>query len=388
MKKAAIISCNDNYDYDTRTKYINKYLEELGFEVDFIVADFDHRNKKKYVAIHPGNIKYVQVKEYKRNLSVARIISHLEFAHKVSILLSKSQYDLVYHCAPPNSTIREISKLRNKRDFTLITEIGDMWPETMPVSKKIKKIGSLPLYIWRSFRDKYLYNSDVIIAECELFKNQLIKNTGLNKIKTVYFCKDAQYINEFHHNKIQNSVELCYLGSINNIIDYSIVAMLVEKISKRKRVNVHIIGDGEKKNEMIDYITKSGGNVVFHGIIFNDEKKREIFSKCHYALNVMKNDVYVGMTMKSLDYFAFGIPMINNIGADIGHMISKYNLGFNINIGNCNIVADEIINMSENDYKRIRENVRSIHMKYFSIESFNNKMDRILGGKNEKNTSV
>lgn len=306
MKKAAIISCNDNYDYDTRTKYVCKYLEDAGYEVDFVIADYDHRNKKKYVAVHPGKIEYIKVREYKKNLSIARILSHIEFANGVKKLLSERNYDLVYHCAPPNSTIRRISQLKQKRSFKLITEIGDMWPETMPVSNKIKKLGWLPFFVWKKLRDSYLYNSDVVIAECNLFKNQLINNTGLRQIHTVYFCKEAKYLDNCSFGSIQDVVELCYLGSINNIIDYDIVASLVRQISENRPVRIHIIGDGEKRDDMIESLKNAGGEVCFHGVIFDDEKKKEIFAKCHYALNVMKSDVYVGMTMKSLDYFSFG----------------------------------------------------------------------------------
>ena len=28
MEKLLIISCNDNYDYETRTKYVSKYFNE------------------------------------------------------------------------------------------------------------------------------------------------------------------------------------------------------------------------------------------------------------------------------------------------------------------------------------------------------------------------
>lgn len=388
MKKAAIISCNDNYDYDTRTKYVCKYLEDAGYEVDFVIADYDHRNKRKYVAVHPGNIEYIKVREYKKNLSIARILSHIEFANGVKKLLSERNYDLVYHCAPPNSTIRRISQLKRKSSFKLITEIGDMWPETMPVNITIKKLGWLPFCVWKKLRDSYLYNSDVVIAECNLFKNQLINNTGLRQIHTVYFCKEAKYLENCSFDSLQDVVELCYLGSINNIIDYDIVASLVKQISEKRPVRIHIIGDGEKRDDMIESLKNAGGEVCFHGVIFDDEKKKEIFAKCHYALNVMKSDVYVGMTMKSLDYFSFGIPMINNIGADIGEMVMKYNLGFNINSDNCEVVADKILCMTVHEYECIRKNVCNVHKTYFSLNSFYNNMDNLIGGKNEKNTGV
>ena len=388
MKKAAIISCNDNYDYDTRTKYVCRFLETKGYKVHFIVADFDHRKKTKYVAKHPGDIEYIAVPEYKKNLSVSRIVSHIQFASKVGELVSKREYDLVYHCAPPNSTIKSISKAKKRKQFMLITEIGDMWPETMPINSRLKAILFAPFYYWRSLRDNYLFNSDVIIAECDLFKERLVKNTGLKNIETLYFCKEEAYVNYKLERDMFDTIELCYLGSINNIVDYDIVGVLVKELSKRKRIRVHIIGDGEKKNMMIKQIEESGGEVCFYGMVFDDEKKKSIFSKCHYALNVMKTDVFVGMTMKSLDYFCFGLPVINNIGADIGRMVSEYKIGFNIDMNNYKAVSEGIIAMRPDEYSLLRKNVEKAHRLHFSIESFDEKMKEIIGGEYEENSCV
>ena len=61
MKKLLIISCNDNYDYETRTKYVSKYFNEKQYDITFLVANFDHRNKKIYKAERKDTIQYIHV---------------------------------------------------------------------------------------------------------------------------------------------------------------------------------------------------------------------------------------------------------------------------------------------------------------------------------------
>ena len=378
MKTAAIISCNDNYDYETRTKYVYDFLHEKGYVITFFVADFDHRNKKKYSTDRLDNLKYIHVRSYEKNLSMKRILSHFDFAKGVKNELKCHHYDLVYHCAPPNSTIRVLSNIRKNRDFKLITEIGDMWPETMPTSEGIKKILFIPLSIWRLLRDKYLFNSDVIIAECNLFKKQLEKNTGLSQIRTLYFCKKENFVNKSNVFNQENRISLCYLGSINNIIDCDMIGMFVRELAIDREVLVHIIGDGEKRDELIDLIKANGGQPVFYGKVFSEESKKEIFSKCDYCLNIMKTTVNVGMTMKSLDYFSFGIPIINNIGGDIEKMVKTEAIGFNINSNNIKSVVDAIKKCDSEDYEIMKKNVESVHEKYFSIEKFKMEMQKIL----------
>ena len=177
---------------------------------------------------------------------------------------------------------------------------------------------------------------------------------------------------------MEDRIELCYLGSINNIIDCDIIGTFINELSNRKETIVHIIGDGEKKRNLIDSIESNGGKVQFYGKVFDEEEKKKIFSKCQYALNIMKTDVNVGMTMKSLDYFAFGIPIINNIGGDIEKMVETQKIGFNINTKNIKFVVDAIEKSNLNDYMNIRNNVKLVHEKYFSVEKFNQQMKEIL----------
>lgn len=55
----------------------------------------------------------------------------------------------------------------------IIFEIGDMWPETLPVSDNIKKLISPCLNIWRMLRNKYMRCADGMVFECELFYKHL-----------------------------------------------------------------------------------------------------------------------------------------------------------------------------------------------------------------------
>lgn len=378
MKTVAIVSCNDNYDFETRTRYVRDFFEMKGYNVTFIIADFDHRNKVSYKVDRSDNIEYIHVRAYKKNLSVNRILSHLDFAHGVKKMIKKSDFDIVYHCAPPNYTIKVLSQMKDIKNYELITEIGDMWPETMPVSNGIKKVIYFPLHVWANLRDKYLFNSNAIIAECNLFRNQLEEKTGLKNIKTLYFCKYQDFVHKTNFYLKNNKIELCYLGSINNIIDIETIGLLVKELSKELQVVVHIIGDGENRHKLINTIEINGGQSMFYGKVFSEKEKKDIFSNCDFCLNMMKTTVNVGMTMKSLDYFAFGLPIINNIGGDIEKIVTDEKIGFNIDKNNVKDVVERIKEMSYESYFCMIENVRNIHNKYFCVEKFNNEMEKII----------
>ena len=98
MPKILIISCNDSYDYNTRTKYVKEFFDQKDYETEFLISDFDHRNKKAYIADHEGPINYIHINSYKKNISIGRIVAQVRFAIGVYRFCNLNPYDIIYHC--------------------------------------------------------------------------------------------------------------------------------------------------------------------------------------------------------------------------------------------------------------------------------------------------
>src|SRR5699024_1181741 len=113
---------------------------------------------------------------------------------------------------------------------------------------KIKKIP--PFTLWGNMRDKNLKSSDLVITECDLYQTVLTRTLQNVKTKTVYLAKKD--INVIANPLLsEDEVHLAYLGSINNIIDISKIKEVIEAFGKHKPVTLHIVGDGESKQELI-----------------------------------------------------------------------------------------------------------------------------------------
>ena len=127
-----------------------------------------------------------------------------------------------------------------------------------------------------------------------------------------------------------------------------------------KPITLHIIGDGESKDEMLNKLNQVC-KVIYHGPVYDIEKKKEIFSNCHAGLNLYKNGLYIGLTVKSIDYFNFGLPIINNIIGDTSEFVKRYNVGINVDEDTV-LDFDEIKKMrinNENIYKLYENNFKS-----------------------------
>lgn len=374
--KAAIFDCFGHH-YDIRMKYVKEVLEECGYEVSVYSSDFDHM-KKTHILAMSDVVKYIHVPAYKRNLSFARLRSHYVFSVNARKILENSDYALAYCVVPPNSIVNEVGKYKKKnKSIKFVVDICDMWPETFP-SGNAKKILALPFGVWRRFRDMRLSEADTVITECELFKEALEKINPEVSGKTLYLCKE-QIVNSVSECKKEKDVlDFVYLGSVNNIIDIDFIVEFVGEVAKRKKCRIHIIGNGEKYAEFIDKVKKSGAETFAYGAVYDDNEKKAIFEKCDFAFNIMKKDVFVGLTMKSMDYFSYALPIINNIGGDSQKLVREENLGFNVcreEIGSC---VEKITKLSTDDILAMKRNIANVYEKFFSVEVFRDKLKKYL----------
>lgn len=374
-KNICIINCFETYEH--RVDLLINYFEKRSFTVKVYASDFQHFEK-----IRRSNSKrcyeFIHVRAYKKNMSMSRLYSHYNFAKAVVRRMEEEEYDLIWVLVPPNSLVKRLSQYkRNHEKAKLIFDLMDLWPESVPVST-LKT--SIPFKIWGELRTKYLKYADRIVTECDLYRDKLPDEIDMRTVYTLYLARDIKKY-DLTCKLSKECIRLCYLGSINNIIDISVIVELVDKIRKKKTVELHIIGDGEKRDILVNAVKQTGAAVVYHGKIYESAAKIDIFNNCHYGLNIMKPDVYVGLTMKSMDYFEAGLPVINNIRGDTWEIIKNNHLGFNLEE---NTDIDAIVAYDLD----MRNRVREFYEKTFGIGTFEEGIDRILGYGDKGNCEI
>lgn len=368
VNSVCIINCFDTYE--DRVDLLHDYFKSIGAEVRVITSNYRHFEKCIRID-EKDDFEFVEAIPYYKNLSINRLKSHVVLSKSIFKMIQNEDYDLLWVLVPPNSFVKEAAKYKKIHDGTeLIFDLIDLWPETMPISR----FKSLPPFqYWKGLRDRYLDCADQIVTECNLYHEKLPKKIDRSKVHTIYLARDVKKFNP-ELNLPVDKVSLCYLGSINNIIDISTIVEVIRKIEQHIPVEIHIIGDGEKRENLISSCKEAGAEVVYHGIIYDVQEKQKIFNSCHFGLNIMKESVFVGLTMKSMDYFEAGLPIINNIHGDTWEYIEKYDLGINY-------CGDTTINLKQID-KFERGRVRCFFEMTLSIESFRKKMGSIIRGGN------
>jgi glycosyltransferase involved in cell wall biosynthesis len=121
-----------------------------------------------------------------------------------------------------------------------------------------------------------------------------------------------------------------YLGSMNHIIDIEGIRAVLRQLQTKINVRLHIIGDGESREKFLKALEEDQIDYEYHGLVYDEAEKTRIFARCDCGINMMKNSVCVGLTMKSVDYFCYGLPIINNIPGDTWTLVEQYDAGVNV----------------------------------------------------------
>ena len=359
MKKTAyLISCSDHYSH--RLHVADTCLRELGYQTAYITSDFDHTAKQAFTCSIPGCIQ-IHARPYQKNLSVDRILSHMFFARDVFQYLEAlpQQPDVIVALLPPNFLAYYGSKYKKKYpDVKLIFDIFDLWPETFP-SGRAKKLLAPAFAVWAAVRDWNLDAADFVVAECEMFRQKLKLRPETSR--TVWLCAESVKTENPGPVLRQDRLELCYLGAINNVISIPDICALIRELTAEKPVVLHIIGKGEREREFVDEAKASGAEVIFHGPVYDEAQKLAIMNRCHFGINIMKSSVCVGLTMKSVDYFRFGLPIINNIPADTQKLVEEEGVGIQLD-DSC---AKKILRTGLTEFIQMRRNVSKVFAERF-----------------------
>ena len=361
-KTAYFISSTNHYNVRTG-KFVNDYVKK-GYDVIYVTSDFDHMTKKRYCFNEYKNSKQLHVISYKKNLSISRILSHLMFSYKTFYMLLACKPELVYVEVPNNSLVKSSAKYKKINNAEIIVDVFDMWPESMPVKTK-NMIVNWGFDIWRNFRNKNLKFADQIWIECDYYRELLSAQKINLPMETKYLTlKNAE--TSIETKVSEDEIDLCYLGSINNIIDISLIEKIVSELAKNKRTRIHIIGDGERKDEFLDILKKNSIEIIDHGKVYEIDKLQEIFDQCWFGINVLREDLAIGITMKSISYFRGGLPIINTVQGDTSRFVEECNIGINVDRHDVKSCVLRILNITKDDLACMKNNTRNLFEQKFA----------------------
>lgn len=361
-EKADVVVLSGTNHYEERNKQVIEEYKKQNKKVLYLTSDFHHINKQQYVFDVEG-CKQVHVRPYYKNISIARLLSHGEFSFKAYFYLKQHRPDIVYTEIPNNSLAMSTAWYKKKYGCHLIFDIFDMWPEALPV-KTGNPVVKFALSIWGAFRNLNLKHADKIFTECEYYQEILEKEGYTMPMETKYLCQEDENL-EIKTTWSEEHIHICYVGSINNIINAPLMIEFLDRLNHKRKVYFHMIGQGESKERIKQELEKRQVEVIDYGSIYDKHALQGIFNQCSFAINFLVPDIAIGITMKSVTYFRGGMPILNTVDGDTRKMVAERTVGVNVVIDKIDETIDTILQMEEAQIREMKKNARELFEEFF-----------------------
>jgi glycosyltransferase involved in cell wall biosynthesis len=347
-----------------------------------------------------NEVEYIFLKnsDYAGN-NFLRIRNMLEFALKVLRYLSKTGVkhfgipNIIYTSSPCLLASFASVKLAKKLDVPIITEIRDLWPESIVCYKNISKKNPVIIALYKI--ESWIYkNSNKIIFTFEggnnYLKEKKISGIDFKKIHHINNGVDLQEFNKNMSNVVEDkdllndkTFKIIYTGSIREVNNLSILIEVAKNIkNKFKNIRFLVYGSGNQKKELEERCKKENiDNVIFKGNV-SYKYLPFILSKGNANIIVVKQTKLMrfGSSFNKLfDYMASKKPVISNLKVNYD-LIQRYKCGVSAVLDDLKALEEaieKIYNLSNYDYKNMCRNAGNA-VKNYDYKVLSKKLHKIL----------
>jgi len=342
MKKIVLISLFFYEKTDNiRISTVYNMLKEKGIEVELITTDFNHRNKTKHSnTTDDPDITYLKVPTYKSNLSIGRLYSHFIFAIRLHKYLTKLSYtpSKLYCIVPTISSGLVCNYFCKKRGIPFFIDIIDIWPESLIILSKQRKLLFLLTYPWKLAAFKVYQSADKIFAGSIGYAEYVQQYNKKIKAIPIYLGTDSNRFkllvaqNSLKIEKPNDEIWICYGGLLGNNYDFEVILDSFKRLIDNgfKNIKLLFIGDGQENKMISAYKDKFNLPIEITGYLKYEDYLKYL-SYSDIAINSFKKGTRVAYSYKFNDYISAGLPVVNNVTGETAELIDRYKIGVNFN---------------------------------------------------------
>ena len=388
------------FDEGGRHYWFAHYMKNAGYEPTIFCASTIH-NSEQFVDTYGQEFRrdetneipfvFVKTPSYKGN-GKSRILNMVSFYKNLFPIAKKyakehGKPDVILASSVHPLTLVAGIKIAKKFGVPCICEVRDLWPESLVAYGSLKPNSLFARLLYRG--EKWIYKrADAIVFTVEGGKDYIkerkwdVDNGGSINLDKVYHINNGVDLDTFEANVSrnvlydddladQNTFKVIYTGSIRGVNNIRVLVEAAKYIKEQsvEKVRFIIYGDGDQKNELVNWCETNGiDNVCFKGRV-DKRYVPYVLSKSdinilHFKQSTIKK---YGTSMNKLfDYFASGKPTVSD--CEVGYdLINRYNAGVSADIIDPHKLADVILfflNMNERDYFQYCSNAKRASQDY------------------------
>lgn len=255
--------------------YLLPYFSKEGINASVLSGSYNHLFLKQppseqlfnHEMVSGGKIIWVKLRKYRGENFLGRLFSWFEFLFKLFI------YPIGKNSAPNIILVSSMSifpilyalKLRKQYGAKIILEVRDIWPLTpLELGNYSRKH---PFIALLSYLEKLAYKkSDVVVSVLPGFKMHVANVLGHER-KVFWIPNGINVSEKTLSNKKEKQTSdfvIMYTGALGIANAMEFVLEAAKILKNIPEIQFHIIGEGPKKPQLIDYVAnESLSNVLF-----------------------------------------------------------------------------------------------------------------------------
>jgi glycosyltransferase involved in cell wall biosynthesis len=385
-----------------RIGILSKMLVQANHQVTWWTTAYDHQHKKylfnqdteiqnewgvNMIFLHPKT-------GYNKNISVKRIINHVQVGGKFTkISQNKEKPDVILCAYPTLDLAHQAVKYGQNNQVPVVIDVRDMWPDIFEevLPNALTKISKLAFYPLQQKAKKIFKNTFAISGVTDEFVKFGVKKSGRKQKEfDQAFAFGYPQKNIGNEKKIQikdalkkrgihfNQFIVCFFGTIGAQFDFEPV---IEAAKKLTALDLQFVLCGKGDNlENLEERTKNIDNIIFPGWLTEEEiillmENAKIGLSCY----VEKNNFLHNLTNKNIEYLAGKLPILTSIGGVSGSLFNQNNCGFVYD--NSSEKLTEYVSRLYNNFdlqQEMSKNAYSLFKKQFSAEKVYGEMIQYL----------
>lgn len=350
----------------TRYATLADHIIARGHELEVVTSNFHHARKRQRTAsiveeVEAYAVTLVPEPGYKQNISVRRLVSHRVLASRIARHLQAKTLlpDVIYCVVPSLDVATAVASFAHDRGIPLVIDIQDLWPEAfiMALPKPLHRVLSLPM----KRQAKHIYGAaDGVVAVSETYRQvALIERTG-RPSATVFLGTDLATFDavtgEPSLHKEDGTLWLTYVGSLGHSYDLPTAMRAAQRVARDASVSFTfvVVGDGPRRQEFERLGRRLELPMAFLGYLAYGDVVR-VLKRSDIAINSIAAKSEATIINKHADYFAAGLPVVNNQRSDeLKRLLNDWEAGLSCAAGSVEAMSCALSDLATSESLRKR----------------------------------
>jgi glycosyltransferase involved in cell wall biosynthesis len=331
-----------------RTGVLAETLRARGHTVVWWTSTVDHFNKRYFtegcsrVEVAPRfQIQFLHGRMYRENISIARLLNHLEIARLFRVLSSRElPPDLILSSYPTIELCDEAVQYGTKHSVPVLLDIRDLWPDEIAARMPDVLRPFAPLFLWPIYRRarRAVERASGIIAISRTYMNWAYQFGRRSRVpcdllvplgyqpheatRTVPAELEAKLISS----GVDPSRKIVWFcGTFVGSIDLGTVVEAARLLTSRTEFQFVLTGSGEKDAIWREQ-ARDLGNVVFTGWAGRDELAW-LSRQAWVGLGAYKPGAMMSLPNKLFEYMSAGLPILCALEGEARELIETHRIG-------------------------------------------------------------